>query len=275
MDRHLIVLDLDGTLLTDNKTISKRSLHTLREARKAGHAVAIATGRPFRASQMYYQELALDTPIVNFNGAFVHHPADYSFKGRHSPLDLNVAQTIIDTCQAFNVQNIMAEVVDDVYVHDYDEQFVDLFSMGTSPAAYGNLKHILDKDPTSLLVYPKEKEDAEHLQSLLGNKHAKGVHQRSWGAPFHMLEIIKTGNNKAAGLELVTEYCNVSMENVIAFGDEDNDLEMIEEAGIGVAMGNAISDLKNIANEVTLTNEEDGIALFLEDRLSLPSPSKR
>ncbi|MFB5661369.1 Cof-type HAD-IIB family hydrolase [Alteribacillus sp. HJP-4] len=268
MKKHLIALDLDGTLLKDDKTIPTRTLHTLRQARKQGHQIAIATGRPYRASKMYYQQLGLDTPIVNFNGAYVHHPGDRSFKVHHSPLDLETAQKIIDTCQFFDVNNMMAEVADDVFLHDYNEEFIELFSLGVEPAAFGNLKTVLDKDPTSLLVYPKA-ETADKLRDLLSGDHAKAIEQRSWGAPHHMIEIIRNGNNKAEGLRKVAEYCGVSMEDVIAFGDEDNDLEMLSEAGIGVAMGNAVPEAKKAAIELTDTNENEGIAAFLEERLKL------
>lgn len=74
-ERHLIALDLDGTLLKDDKTISPKTKTVLNKAREMGHVVMIATGRPFRSSELYYRELGLDTPIVNFNGAFIHHPA--------------------------------------------------------------------------------------------------------------------------------------------------------------------------------------------------------
>ncbi|RSL31200.1 HAD family phosphatase [Salibacterium salarium] len=270
MQKHLIVLDLDGTLLKDDKTISTRTYKTLREARKAGHMIAIATGRPYRASKMYYQQLGLDTPIVNFNGAYVHHPGDTSFRTYHSPLDLKTAQTIIDTCQAFQVNNMMAEVVDDVFLHDYDETFLDMFALSTEPAASGNLKNVLRHGPTSLLVYPKS-ETAHQLQKLISGEHAQGIEQRSWGAPHHMLEIIKTGNNKAVGLEKVAEYCNVSMQDIIAFGDEDNDLEMLSQAGTGVAMGNAAPEAKQAAQDVTFSNEDEGIAVYLEEKLHLRS----
>jgi hydroxymethylpyrimidine pyrophosphatase-like HAD family hydrolase len=75
--------------------------------------------------------------------------------------------------------------------------------------------------------------------------------------------------SKAVGLDRVSKSLGISRENIIAFGDEDNDLEMIDFAGVGVAMGNAIDPLKNIANEITLTNNDDGIAELLIDRLKL------
>ncbi|MDR4190990.1 HAD-IIB family hydrolase, partial [Bacillus pseudomycoides] len=70
----LIALDLDGTLLTDKKNNSARTEQTIEKAKEQGHVVVISTGRPFRASHAYYEELGLNTPIVNFNGAYVHRP---------------------------------------------------------------------------------------------------------------------------------------------------------------------------------------------------------
>lgn len=78
--QHLIALDLDGTLLTDNKIISARTKKTIEKAKEQGHIVVISTGRPFRASHAYYKELNLNTPIVNFNGAYVHHPLDVNWE---------------------------------------------------------------------------------------------------------------------------------------------------------------------------------------------------
>jgi hydroxymethylpyrimidine pyrophosphatase-like HAD family hydrolase len=70
-------------------------------------------------------------------------------------------------------------------------------------------------------------------------------------------------------LKKAADYYGITKERIIAFGDEDNDLEMLEYAGHGIAMGNGIEQVKNIANEVTLSNEEDGVAVYLADFLNL------
>ncbi|WP_100373542.1 Cof-type HAD-IIB family hydrolase [Bacillus sp. FJAT-45037] len=267
-NRHLIALDLDGTLLTDKKTISERSKQVIHKARQAGHIVVISTGRPYRASMQYYRELQLDTAIVNFNGAFVHHPHDRSFGTHHSPLDLPTAKNVIETCEAFDVSNIMVEVIDDYYLQYYDEVFVDTFTAGTNPVDYGNLLHILKDDPTAILIHPNETNE-EQLRNLIKDAHAEAIDQRSWGAPFNVIEIVKAGMNKAVGLKKVSDFYDIPRERIIAFGDEDNDLEMIEYAGKGIAMGNGIKELKQLANFTTKTNEEDGIALYLEEALNL------
>lgn len=268
MKPHLIVLDLDGTLLTDQKQISLKTKKTLLQAKEQGHQVMIATGRPYRASDIYYHELGLTTPIVNFNGAYVHNPKNAAWKVKHSPIDLGVVHNVVESVNAYEYENIIAEVKDDVYVHTEDDRILNIFNMGNPKITMGDLATHLQVNPTSLLIQANEMNSMiirDHLQDL----HAEVIEHRRWGAPLHIIEIVRRGLNKAVGISHVAKDLGIPRERIIAFGDEDNDLEMIEYAGVGVAMGNGISTLKNIANEVTASNNEDGIAKILIDRLKL------
>lgn len=261
-DTCLIAVDLDGTLLNQDKFISETTRKALIAAQQQGHKVVIATGRPYRASQMYYQELSLDTPVVNFNGAFVHHPLDKGWGVFHAPLKLDSALAVIDTCEAFQVKNIIVEVVDDVYLKHHDQYVADAFQEGNPTLRFGDLHHLLHDNPTSLLIHPQDYH-VRRLRHALEQVHAEIIEQRTWGAPWNLIEIVKKGMNKAVGLKRIAESYNIPKERVIAFGDEDNDLEMIEYAGHGVAMGNAIDELKDIADSITQSNDEDGIASYL------------
>ncbi|WP_067730692.1 Cof-type HAD-IIB family hydrolase [Oceanobacillus damuensis] len=270
-EKHLIALDLDGTLLTDQKEISNRTKQTVLTAMNEGHVVVIATGRPHRASIDYYKELGLNTPMVNFNGALIHHPQDRTWDfAMHTPMPLKTAHTIIDACYELDVNNILAEVMDDVYLDSFDQDIIDIFqeTQNEPPYIIGNLKEKLNSDPTSVLVHPK-KDHIQQLRSHLNDYHAEIIEHRKWGAPWNIIEIIKKGMNKAVGLQKIADYYNIPQDRIIAFGDEDNDLEMIDYAGVGVAMGNAISELKSLANHQTLTNQEDGIGIFLEEYLNI------
>lgn len=268
MEKHLIVLDLDGTLLKDDKTISHKTKNVINKAKEKGHYVMIATGRPYRSSEMYYRELNLDTPIVNFNGAFVHHPTEQSFGSFHSPLDISVAKDIVDACSSFHFYNIVAEVIDDVYFHYHDEKLLDLFSFGDPHITTGDLRKLLNTSPTSLLIHSDE-DQVKKINNYLSDVHAEVIEHRSWGAPFPVIEIIKSGLNKAVGIKHASQYLNIPPSRIIAFGDEDNDLEMLDYAGYGVAMGNGIDAVKNVANDTTFSNEEDGIGYYLNDLLNL------
>jgi len=143
MKQHLIVLDLDGTLLTDQKVISPKTKLTLNKALEAGHEVMIATGRPYRSSEPYYKELGLTTPIVNFNGAFVHHPANHHWGVHHNPIGLEVVHEVVESMHNYDFHNIVAEVLDDVYVHHHDEKLMDIFRFGDPTITTGDLRNYL------------------------------------------------------------------------------------------------------------------------------------
>lgn len=267
-EKYLIALDLDGTLLTDDKKISEQTKKVIQRAKEEGHIVMIATGRPYRSSEMYYHELGLNTPIVNFNGAFVHHPLDKSWGIYHNPLDIHVAKDVVDACYDFEFYNIIAEVMDDVYFHYHDQKLIDVFSMGNPSVTTGDLRRFLTDSPTSMMIHTDEQQ-MKVIRSHLSQVHAEVIDHRSWAAPWHVIEIVRSGLNKAVGLKRVSEYVNIPRERIIAFGDEDNDLEMIDYVGHGIAMGNGIDSLKSIAKDITLTNEEHGVAVYLNDLLNL------
>ncbi|UFU00547.1 Cof-type HAD-IIB family hydrolase [Radiobacillus kanasensis] len=268
--RHMIALDLDGTLLTDDKIISERTKKTVLKAKEEGHIVVISTGRPHRASIDYYRELGLDTPMVNFNGALIHHPNDPKWDALHSPLPIRTALKIVDSCYSLGVRNVLAEVRDQIYIDQYDEALMEIFHANTEDSVIqiGSLKTELMEDPTSILIHPREDHIGE-LRKHLDDEHASVIEHRKWGAPWNVIEIVRKGMNKAVGLQKIAHYFNIPVSNIIAFGDEDNDLEMIEYAGVGVAMDNGIDELKKIAKHVTASNEEDGIGIFLEEYLNL------
>jgi len=268
MKQHLIVLDLDGTLLTDEKKISEKTKMTLFKAKEAGHQVMIATGRPFRASQLYYNELFLTTPIVNFNGALIHHPKNTGWNTIHSPIDISVVHDVVDSVDKYQYENLIAEVMDDGFIHNEDHRMMDIFNMGEPNVTIGNLRGSLNTDPTSLLIHAEEA-NVQIIRDHLASVHAELIDHRRWGAPFHIIEIVRKGLNKAVGISHIAKEMNIPRDRIIAFGDEDNDLEMLEYAGVGVAMSNGIDQLKNIANEITLSNNEDGIAKLLIERLKL------
>jgi Cof subfamily protein (haloacid dehalogenase superfamily) len=264
--KKLIAIDLDGTMLNREKKISKRTKQVLHKAMERGHHVVIATGRPPRASLMYYHELNLKTPIVNFNGALVHHALDEAWGHHHFPLEREQAIKVLETCETVGIHNVMVEVKDDFYLKNHDHEMIRLMGDGMEPLGIGHLPQLVQDHPTAMLIRPDHatlKQLREHLHLL----HADIIEHRMWGAPWNMIEIIKAGVSKATGLEVIAKDLGVDRENIVAFGDEDNDLEMIQYAGIGVAMGNAIAELKSVANHITDTNDNDGIALFLEKLL--------
>lgn len=270
MKPHLIALDLDGTLLNDEKVITEKTALAIQEAKAKGHIVMIATGRPYRATALYYKQLGLTTPVVNFNGAFVHHPLQSDWQTIHEPLSLSVVKDVIDSMKDYPWNNLVAEVQDDVYVHYHDELMLNHFTMGKPTVTTGEIQRYLNDDPTSLLIQADES-NVEMIQAHLQNVHAEVVGNRIWNSPWgYVIEVFRNGLSKAAGLAHVSKWLDIPKERIIAFGDENNDLEMIDYAGVGIAMSNGIEELKAIADDVTsFSNNDDGIAQALHERLKL------
>src|SRR5699024_12119687 len=129
------------------------------------------TGRPHRASIQYYETLELNTPMINFNGAFIHHPRDEAWGVWHNPMPVETARKIVEAAYAYNVHNIIAEVQDHVYLDKNDERIVEIFrsTREDSPFTIGSLQHHLTTAPTSLLIHPREnhaERSEEHTSEL-------------------------------------------------------------------------------------------------------------
>lgn len=276
-NQHLIALDLDGTLLTDQKNISDHSLRVIKEAENDGHIVVIATGRSNHSSIHYYHELELNTPIVNFNGALTFHPRNPKWGKYHYPLPEETTMAVIDACYEIGVYNILVEDLTKTFLDQYDQEIINIFEtvpdMSQQGVVVGKLNKELLQDATAILIMPAE-DQVDALTNYLAKNHGDVIEFRNWGAPWNIFEVTKKGVHKAFGLKKIADYFQIPQERIIAFGDEDNDCEMIEYAGVGVAMQNAIPKLKNLANYITDTNENDGVATFLTEYLNIHVPAK-
>lgn len=272
--QHLIAIDLDGTLLRDDKTISDTSKQVLAHLIELGHTVIIATGRSNRMSHYYYHELKLTTPLINSNGAVLHHPHNKKWGNFHYPVDNKTALEIVDLSYQLKMKNIVATDNDMVYLDRYDVDIISYLDQAQDKTddgfIVGNIKDELKIDPTLLMIYPDERESTMDIFTKeLDGLHTEIIEHRNWGAPFNIIEIMSKGINKASAIKQVAEELSIPKDRVIAFGDEGNDLAMIDYAGMGVAMGNANPELKSIANYVTDTNENDGVANYLKGYFDL------
>lgn len=271
MDRKLIAIDLDGTTLNNNSQISTETKQTLQRAVADGHIVSIATGRSFRTSALFYQQLDLDTPMVNFNGAWCHHPKDIHWKnGYHKQLEREVALSLIPLNRYSMINLISAESKDYVYVdreadHPYNVSS-PLEPLKTVPFT----KEYLTEKPTSVNIFTEDEHSIPFLQEKIVDRYGEDVEVRTWGGPTPTLEIVSAGIQKAMGVEKIADHYNISRENIIAFGDEANDFEMIQYAGHGVVMKNGINGLKEVSDAITsATNHENGLAKYLSKYLDL------
>jgi Cof subfamily protein (haloacid dehalogenase superfamily) len=260
----LIATDLDGTLLRDDKTISRRTMAALRGAADAGVFVVVATGR--QAGQLPDEIGSCGvTHVVASNGALGRSLIDGStlFEDFLQP---EAVIAIVEHLHA-EVPGVRVSAVRDQGArHAAEPGYVELLTdmekvphwwhMVTEPLAQ------VVSQPTLKLVVRHPQLSADDLLEVVQASGLTGFHATTSGAPF--LEIGGDGVTKASGLIRLCALLGVDAAQVLAAGDARNDLEMIRWAGRGVAMANAVAELQAAADLVTASNQQDGLALAIE-----------
>lgn len=268
MKRKLIAIDLDGTTLNSQSKISSKTKEVLNKAVAAGHVVSIVTGRPNRISENFYDELNLKSPMINFNGALGHLPHQVWDKEYQLTFDKDIAFELLAAKKQLGIKLLAAEGKNMSLVDQPNNIIPDFFPAQLKPDEFLNPTN-LKTDPSAMTILvdrTKLPNVVAQLEKSFGDKINVGV----WGGPNPILELAPKGVNKARGLEFLSKTLNINKDDIIAFGDEHNDAEMIDYAGWGVVMQNGTDQLKSLANDITpLDNDHDGLAHYLEDYLDL------
>lgn len=261
---YLIALDLDGTLLDEKKLILEHTKNYLIKIKKLGHKIVLATGRPIRSFKHYYEQLGLDTPIVAYNGAYVAHPFDPSFKEIAFAFPSSVIQTIYRDIGDQFIDNIMCETNDTIWLLKEDQDLDSFFWHKNMKIILGDIRQTLNENPMTMII--KSIHRNAHSDKIIKQavKKHPGLKLRFWGdSPFS--EIYYSHISKASGLKLVLSYFGIPSQRMIAFGDAENDKEMLKLAGQSFAMVNGHPAVKKIAKKVTTySNNENGIYVELK-----------
>ena len=267
-EQYLILLDLDGTTLYDWQTLSSEVLQTINKVREKGHIVAIATGRPYRSSKVFYDLLNLDTPIVNYNGALIHHPKDHSFKEYNEFIPLEDVLKVFDAMDSY-IDNAFCEYYEDIYLYKEDEAIMPLVHPEGGTLIIGSFHETLKTNPNGFIVLAKPGAHVEIEEYI--DAHFKDVlNHRNWGGEYEqIIEIYTPKTCKGNAMKILADYYQIPIERTIAIGDGNNDVEMIRGAGIGVAMENAVDAVKEVAKYNTTSNKNHGVAAFLTKYFNL------
>ncbi|MCK9471213.1 MAG: HAD family hydrolase [Bacilli bacterium] len=259
----LIAVDLDNTLVYEFDKYDKQSFNLLRELSKTNHVV-IATGRPYRSSKYYYDLLGLDTPIINYNGALVHHPINKTFESSKITVDKNVIFKLIEDNKEI-IHNVFCEVGDDIYLLRETKEVIPFLHAEGGSLTIGDLKETLKEDPNGAIVMANNGTE-EILEKYIQDTYRGSINIRFWHVQeIAVAEIYSPLTSKGNALNLVRKYYNIPREKIIAIGDGHNDIEMIEFAEYGVAMANAHPELLKVAKYKTDTVYNNGVYKFLSD----------
>jgi len=258
MDYKLIAIDLDDTLLRNDLTISDRAKKAIQGAIKKGTLVTFATGRMFCSALPYALELGLDLPLITYQGALVKY-AD----GRevyHRPIELATAKEVIEFAKPSGL-HVNAYIDDELYMAADTHWGRQYAAIAKAPIHYIDLPGELMTDPTKIL-FIGESDELDIWARKISETFSTAVNVTKSKDTF--LEISHPKATKGNALRELVEALHIKREEVIAIGDNMNDLDMIQYAGCGVAVGNAVRALKEAANLVAKSNDDDGVAEIIE-----------
>lgn len=262
----LIAIDMDGTLLSADKTISEKNKLVLKQAKAKEIKVVICTGRPLASIKKYLDELGLNDAgdfSITFNGGLVQKNDTGEVLQKHVLTGENVTniyETIhgldlpVDLISEGNVYHLLPEPINYPSIYQELNPAMNFFSVAHDevPATIAYNKMVVPTPAeyldSKLPLFPSAMRDNYTI-----------VKSRDC-----LLEILNKEVSKGNALDFLGDYLGIAQKDIMALGDEENDISMIEYAGIGVAMDNASEAVKKEANFVTRKNTEDGVAYAIE-----------
>jgi len=259
----LIASDMDDTLLNSETKLSERNAAAIRKATAAGIVFLIATGRMYVSVKPYADSLGLDVPLVTYNGALVKGSKSGKVYYEH-PLKLETALELLAYCKekGYYIQSYQG---DELWVKEATEFSAEYTRISGIPATpVGERLYHPETAPYKLLAMTKPEEFQKVWQDIQQQFAGKVVVTSSRD---NFLELMEPGVNKWNAVKAVAEVYGIKPEEIMCIGDSNNDLSMIENAGIGVAVANAKPAVRAAAKLVTVSNDEDGVAQVIEQVL--------
>jgi Cof subfamily protein (haloacid dehalogenase superfamily) len=271
-DIRLLVLDIDGTIAGTSNNIREPVKQAVRAAQAKGVQVAIATGRMYRSALRFHQEIGSTLPLMVYQGALIQDPNTQQIL-RHLTVSKSTALQLLDYFEQPELRHLLSihfYINDQLYVRELTPE-TRLYAERSSitPIPVGDLRRALDfnTEPTKVLALS---DDVALIDNLLGN-----LRLQYTPAELYLTKSVATFfeatnplvNKGYAVRYLAEEILGLQANNVMTIGDNFNDLEMIEYAGIGIAMGDAPAEVQAIAQWIAPSVEADGAAAAIENFL--------
>ncbi len=269
MSCKLICIDMDGTLLNDKKTINEENLEAIRKAHEEGIKIAICTGRLFTSAKYYGELIGVKAPIISSNGAYIREKDEERVIYKLA-LGKEKCKQIQDIVKKYNLKvyyNMSDSVIAaNEFPKDYNyakmnekltEEFkinlIEAVDIGVTLTEKGDeiLKCIcISEDGLDIDRARKELVELNEFEVVSSGS--------------DNIEMMHKGVSKGKAVKVLAEFYNIKRDEIMCIGDNENDLSMIEYAGIGIAMGNGSELVKNAARFVTDTNNNSGVAKAIE-----------
>ena len=253
----LVVTDIDGTLMEMNGSLHQKTIDVVKKMSKQGVKVVIATGRMYNAARPVVEELGLDTPIICYQGAMIRDEKDIYFERNVAK---NTVLNIIDDLRNYNAHiNLYLR---DRLIVEQDDKYIKAYA-GDRFLKYEVVSDLKDvaEDATKMLAID---EDADLVTKIRDEMKIKYPFLNIVKSTDYYCEFVNNEADKGFAINHLAEVWNLKKDEILAIGDQDNDIEMIKAAGIGIAMGNCSPNLRKAANDVVSSVLDFGFVEAME-----------
>jgi Cof subfamily protein (haloacid dehalogenase superfamily) len=256
MSYRLIAMDLDDTLLTDELTVTEPTVQAMKDAIALGVHITIATGRMFDSAQKIARQVGLNVPIITYQGSLIKNLMDEEVLYERS-VPVDVAAEVYEYCLKHSL-HLQSYIDDKLHTPDDNDKI-------RAYARQSNIPYTIEPDFKKITSHPKQTkliiiDEPAKLDAILPELKAHfGKRAHITKSKPNYLEFMHPEGTKGHALRFLAAHYGIPMEETIAMGDAMNDHEMVEAAGLGVAMANAVPALKEIADFITFSNNDDGV----------------
>lgn len=268
----LIAIDLDGTLLNDDKKVSTKNYQALKSAHEKGIKIVLCTGRPYMAMRGFVEELDFltdDDYIVTFNGGIIHKAVDGEVVVRET---MSQPEMLAWYEEAQRL-DLPFNVIDEDYIYEplsypagHESLYMKQIGQVDAPSMVKDFYEFDASHKFNKFIIAVEPDYLAQQRKKI-NPDMTEEYALTLSLP-HLLEIGTKNINKGNGLKKLGQILGIKTNEMLTIGDEANDLSMIEMAGIGVAMENAIPEIKKAADYITASNNDSGVARAIENFIS-------
>lgn len=258
----MLVLDIDGTIFRKDYTASERVKTKLKQLVDNGIKVVLATGRMYAATKFIAKELGLSTPVVTYQGGLVRDFLNDDKILFEKTMDETLAREVITELKKRNI--FFNLYINDILMVEEDSELIRNYVDARNIAykVVGNCDEMDLKGLNKLLAIDPDTRLIEELQKEMAGKFKDKLYVIRSTPTF--CEFSSPEATKGNAVRFLANMWNIKKEEIMACGDQDNDIEMLLAAGIKVAMGNATDELKKIADFVTETVDNDGVVVAIE-----------
>lgn len=260
----MVIADVDGTLVTQDKVLTKRAVDAVLGLREAGVQFSVTSGRPPRGMAMLIDPLKLDQPLAAFNGGVMIQP-DLTTVIDQSFLSAGVPEKVIEAIESHGL-DVWLYTDTGWFVRDPNGAHVarEQWTVKFPPTVVNSFSGLLDRVAKIVGVSDDYSRVAKCEKDV---QQAGGSHVSAARSQPYYLDVTHPQANKGGVVLTMSKLLNIPVSEIATIGDMPNDVLMFQKSGVSIAMGNASAEVQAAATYVTSTNEDEGFAKAIEERI--------